>query len=279
MNFSLNNGPLGMLSPGTKRSKTSAGTMIFLLIFGAGFLAAAVFFGLSMKIDPSWTRVTGTVTDIRTSRDSDGATYAPIVSYTANGQAYQTSSNISSSSMPSLNSSKEVAYNPDQPSQAKIVEGGSSWIFLAVFGIIGAGAIILGPVLYIKSKRRDKTIDQLIANGIKLSGVVTDVRSSNTSNSSTYQIDVSAANSSGIVQVYTSDELRGLGGIGMIDFRTNPIPMDVYVDPSNPQNYYVDLSDVPNLTPERILELVKKSATPQTTPGYGNGQTPGQNPQ
>ena len=45
----------------------------------------------------------------------------------------------------------------------------------------------------------------------------------------------------------------------MADFRNNPIAIDVYIDTTNPKKYYVDISDIPNLTPERIQELIKSA--------------------
>ena len=71
---------------------------------------------------------------------------------------------------------------------------------------------------------------------------------------------VSPTYSRGKDQKYKSDSLTGIGGLAMADFRTNPIPIDVFIDPSNPAEYYVDVSDVPNLTPERIATLIKNAA-------------------
>jgi hypothetical protein len=99
----------------------------------------------------------------------------------------------------------------------------------------------------------------LVQTGQKLQGVMVDLQSQGTNNNG-YKIVVAADNGSGAVQNYVSDSLTGVGSLAMADFRTSPIPIDVYVDPSNPENYYVDISDIPNLTPERIQSLLQAAA-------------------
>ena len=71
---------------------------------------------------------------------------------------------------------------------------------------------------------------------------------------------MSATDNTGVVQNYVSDSLNGVAGLAMADFQNNPILIDVYVDLINPQNYYVDISDIPNLTPQRISELIQAAS-------------------
>jgi hypothetical protein len=36
-----------------------------------------------------------------------------------------------------------------------------------------------------------------------------------------------------------------------------PLTINIYIDPMNPEKYYVDIEDIPDLTPERVMELMQ----------------------
>jgi hypothetical protein len=244
----------------TKRKKFGIGSLIFLVLFGTAFTAGGIIALRSNSIDPDWTVTAGKVVDISRSSNDGSTTYSPVVSYQVEGRSYRAASNMSSSFQPYIGQNREVAYNPDQPEQSKIVESATTTWWLYLFPIIGIACIVLGPYQYIQGAKRDKKIKQLIRTGLKLQGVLVDVQSEGDSNSNSYKIVVAATDPTGTVQNYVSDSLGGIAGVAMADFRNNPIPIDVYVDPSNHENYYVDISDIPNLTPERIVQLLKGTA-------------------
>lgn len=247
-----------------KRQKFGVGSLIFLLLFGAVFAGVSLFIINGMRIDPSWTQISGEVVDT-TSKVSDGSTtYSAVVEYSVNGQEYRATSSSSSSFAPTIGEKREVAYNPAQPNQAKVVEGATAGL-LWLFPIIGVAILVIAPIAFIRSLKRSSAINNLMQTGLKLQGILTDIQSTSGNNNSSYKIVVSATDNTGTVQNYVSDSVGGIGGLAMADFRTNPIPIDVYIDSANPQNYYVDIADIPNLTPERIAELVQ-SATKTTQP-------------
>lgn len=247
----------------TKRQKFGIGSLVFMMLFGAVFAGVGYVAINSMRVDPGWTRVSGKVVD-RVSSTSDGSTtYAAVVGYSVNGEEYRATSGISSSFGPSVGDARDVAYNPSQPSQAKVVEGAGTAGWLWIFPVIGVGMLLAAPIAFIGSMRRSKAIERLLQTGQKLQGVVIDVRSTGSTNgNSTYKIVVAATNSSGTVQNYTSDSISGVGGLAMADFNTNPVPVDVYVDTVDPSKYYVDIADIPSLTPGRITELFKTAMKP-----------------
>lgn len=269
MNIQLNSNMFGGGFK-AKRQKFGVGSLILLLLIGAVFAGVGFFAINSSKVDPNWTRTSGEVVDAL-SRIRDGSTtYTAIVKYSANGQEYQTTSGFSSSFSPTIGEKREIAYNPSQPNQAKVVEGlGATW-WLWLFPAIGIAILIIAPVSFIKSLKRSSAINNLMQTGLKLQGVLTDMQSTGNNNNNSYKIVVSAADNTGVVQNYVSDSIGGIGGLAMADFRNNPIPIDVYIDPANPQNYYVDIADIPNLTPERITQLIQsatKTTQPQTVLG------------
>ncbi|MDB5164847.1 MAG: hypothetical protein JWL89_473 [Candidatus Saccharibacteria bacterium] len=258
----------------TRRQKFGVGSLIFLLLFGAMFTGAGVVALKSTKIDPSWSRVSGQVTDSSSSISNGSTIYAAVVQYKVNGQAYQVTSSTSSSSYPHIGDSRQVAYNPSQPNEAKVVEGAGSTWWLYLFPAVGIACLVIAPYTFIKSLRRSGDINHLIQVGQKLQGVLTDVQSmGGNNNNNSYKIVVSATDNTGTVQSYVSDVLGGIGGLAMADFRNNPVPIDVYVNPANPKDYYVDVSDIPNLTPERIAELIK-SATHSQSNTFADGEKP-----
>lgn len=261
MNINFNS---NMTNFKVKRQKFGVFPLIFLLLFGAVFAGAGIFAIKGSKIDPNWTRISGQVVD-SSSRISDGSTtYTPVVQYSVNGQTYKVTSSTGSSFYPNIGDTREIAYNPSRPDQAKVVEGAGSKAFLWLFPAIGFGVLVLAPILFVRSLHRSNKINNLMQTGQKLQGILVEIQSTGSSdNNNTYKIVVSATDNSGSVQNYVSDQLSGIGGLAMADFRNNPIPIDVYIDPTNSQNYYVDISDVPNLTPERIGELIKSVVNKQ----------------
>ena len=219
---------------------------------------------MSGKIDPSWARVTGEVRGFISQKQDGKDVYAPTVDYTVSGQKYTAYGNVFSSFQPDTGEEQEVAYNPAKPDESKVVAGGTTKFVLLIFPAVGALLLFFGITMFVKSILRTRNIDKLVSGGHKLQGVLVDLQTQQSKNGATYQIVVAATGRSGTVQNYVSDPLSGVGGLAMADFQNNPIPIDVYVDPSNPKHYYVDISDIPNLTPERISQLVKMAADKQS---------------
>ena len=257
----------------TGRKKFGIGSLIFMILGGVIFIVVGFSAMNSSKVDPSWKQTTGEIVDVtsRLSSDNDGSRiHRAIIRYEVNGKTYKVTGHKSSSTYPKIGNTLELTYNPSQPSQYKLVSDSSQeWMKYLPFAV-GALLLVTGPFLYIRSKKRNDEINRLMQSGQKLQGVMVDVqrfgggvnRSGDSFNRSSrsnesYKIVVSAADASGAVQNYVSDSLVGAGIIATADFRSTPIPIDVYVDPVNPKNYYVDVSDIPNLTPERIKDLIE----------------------
>lgn len=264
MNIPLNN--FGNSPFKTKRQGFGLGSLIAMIFIGAAFTAVGFIIYQSTIIDKNWTRVQGEIVDVTSSINDGSTTYTPIIKYEVNGQSYRAAGSNGSSSYPNIGSMREVAYNPDRPDQSKAVGGAGSKIFILLFPAIGVLLLILAPFSFIKSLKRSGKIKDLTQTGQKLSGVLVDILSTGGGNNNTYKIVVAATDNTGTVQNYTSDNVNGAADLAMADFRNNPIPIDVYVDPTNQQNYYVDISDIPNLTPQRIGELIKSAiSTSQPT--------------
>jgi len=255
----------------TRRQKFGIGSLIILLLFGVVFAGVGLFMYNSAKIDPSWTRVSGQVVNVSSSYSNNSTSYTPTVQYQANGQTYKVSSSIGTSSNPAIGSSEEVAYDPANPADAKVVIGSSLKLFALLFGGIGVFLLVLAPILFAKSLRRSHDINDLRQTGQKVQGVIVDIQTANNSynnnrngyntNQNSYKIVVAAPSPTGGTQNYISDAINGFGEVSMANFQSQPIPMDVYINPSNPQDYYVDISEIPSLTPERIGELIKSAVS------------------
>lgn len=252
MRFNLNQTTLKV-----RRQKFGIPSLIFLLVFGGLFTGAGVLILNANRVDPDWKVVTGEIVDVSSSI-SDGSTiYTPIVEYKVSDRVYKITGGISSSAYPDIGTKREVAYNPERPDQSKVIETLRTQWFVYLFPAVGLICLIGAPYAYFRTMRRSNHIKRLLENGLKIQGVITDMKSQSNKDSGTYVIVVSAPDPSGIVQNYVSDPLTGIGGLAMADFRNNPIPVDVFIDPANYDDYYVDVTDIPNLTPERILDLIK----------------------
>ncbi len=260
MAFSFNNIPIGNTFK-AKRANFGVGSFIFLLIFGIIFIGVSWLFVADDFRSSKWPSIDGTVTNVTRSTDSDGdVSYRPTVSYTIDGNTYTTARSYSSSQSYSVGTPQAVRYNPDNPSDAVIGTHGSGF-FVYLFPLVGLGIIILAIVLFIRNIRRTGQINSLKQTGVKLQGIVTGIGSNGSTNNGTAQIIVSATGPDGQVHHYKSDAINGLNIMGIADYQTKPVAIDVYINPTNPELYYVDLDDIPDITPERITELLSNVAS------------------
>src|SRR5579871_2773210 len=115
VNSSMMNNPFKV-----RRQTFGIFSFIFLLGFGVIFASVGALLIVNSKIDPSWIRMNGKVVAVSTSISNGSTTYTPVIQYSVDGQSYQVTSNSSSGIYPSIGQEREIAYNPNQPAQAKV---------------------------------------------------------------------------------------------------------------------------------------------------------------
>ena len=277
MAFSLNGIPIGG-SFKAQRKRFGVGGLIFIILFGAVFVGAGLLFVKDDLRSQGWTASPGVISAVNQSRNSDGQImYTPTVSYSVDGESYTATQSYATGSSYSVGEKQTVHYNPSNPSEGVIRTSGTNF-FIYIFPLIGIAAIIFGIVSFIRDIRRSGRINALKSTGIKIQGVVTDISNGGSSNNSSSTITVSAVNLNGQAQQYTSDAIGGIGIVGLADYQTKPVAIDVYIDGANPDSYYVDLDDIPNITPERIGSLLQsamgKVPSAVTTPSISGNLAP-----
>jgi hypothetical protein len=248
-----------------KRQKTGLITLLFLLIFGGIFCGVGLNFISQMSATPGWSKTEGKVIDFTTHRSNDSTTYSPVVEYYVEGKRYLASSNISSPTRPTAGSTRDVSFDPIHPGTGKVIETGSNAWFMWIFPVVGASIMLGGAYSFIRSTLRSKAIRQLTQNGHKLDGILVEVQDHGGKKQSIYKLVVAAVDPTGQTRHFLSDPVIGAAGIALADFKSDPIAIDVFIDASNPDNYYVDIDDIPALTPERISALVQSAKNRQAT--------------
>lgn len=244
-----------------------------MILGGALFIILGMALMKGSQISTSWQHTNGSVQSVSEIKGNSGIIYTPVITYTAHGKDYLVTGQ-GSSSPAKVGSPVPVAYDPVSPASSKTVSSGGSKAVLAGLVVLGVVIVLLAIVLFIKSRKRGEAITNLMQTGTKIRGVVTAVNdqtpsavnTQNSTNNSSYRVQVQAAIPDGTVKTFISDSVVGLGGIAMMDFRSNPVPVDVYLDPANPDNYYVDVSELPSLTPERISSLIGSAVEHVTNP-------------
>lgn len=98
----------------------------------------------------NWTRVNATVTGYvsRSEEDSDGYKeykYYATVEYYVNGARYKSTGGASSRIPPTKGTSREIAYNPENPSECIFVEDTTD--FITVFLCVCGGAFVFAGIL------------------------------------------------------------------------------------------------------------------------------------
>lgn len=239
----------------SKRQKFSYLSFINFLILGVIFLVGGYPIASSNSIDNDWEKISGRIVGSSSIITDAGTTYRAVVEYAVDGRSYTINDRVSSAALPQIGTTKEVAFNPSQPSQAKVIVSGGWLLLVYIFPITGVFFLFLGPLLIFRSIKRNKSITTLLRNGIKLNGVIVGFKSHGSGRRISYKITVAATDSLGVSQKYISDSVTGGFGLGVADFATTKIPVDVYVDPTNPRNYYVDIEDIPVVTSSKLVDL------------------------
>ena len=142
--------------------------LLIVLFIGSVFAGIGYFATQSTKIEPGWKKIDGTIVDVAvinnsnynedTNTTDNETTYAPVVNYTVDGQTYRTTSNWSSSFKPTIGHSHKVAYNPKNPSEAKVLESTTVKIAFYFFYLIGLLTIVYGCVMFALGLRRKNMI-------------------------------------------------------------------------------------------------------------------------
>lgn len=142
---------------------------IIMLVVGIGVLIGAFFYTNSINSKlAKWPRATATVVDYVLSYRTDhnyttDPMYAEVLEYTVNGEIITVKSDVSSNIPPILNVKKEIAYNPDVPTDFVYADGVDKslpqiLLFVAggVFTAVGVLLLVTIIVRYVKKKRMPK---------------------------------------------------------------------------------------------------------------------------
>lgn len=126
-------------------------TGFFILLLGIGLIVGGFVYRSSTneKLE-NWTHVNATVTGYvsRSEEDSDGYKeykYYATVEYYVNGARYKSTGGASSRIPPTKGTSREIAYNPENPSECIFVEDTTD--FITVFLCVCGGAFVFAGIL------------------------------------------------------------------------------------------------------------------------------------
>ena len=225
------------------KKRTKNPTFIVFLVFalvGLGLLIGSVFLFLdNMRFMDAAKETTATITDIYTSRDSDGDTsHTVYVKYTVKGNEYEGKLNYYSSGMREGKSVK-VFYNPDDPEDFR--GGGSS---IASYILAGMGLIFfmigfISLAVQFKSKARKK---RLMSTGSKIMATMTGVAPGNVTVNGRPCMHVICEykdERDGTLYIFKSDGIWA--NVPHITEGQSYVP--VYVDYNDYTKYYVDTEE------------------------------------
>lgn len=119
-------------------------------------------------------------------------------------------------------------------------------IILGLFPLIGAALTVAAPIAYVRSKQRTERINQLVAQGSKVSAVIKRHNTRSHKQGVDIQFVLEGPDIvTGQTRTYTSDWIGGNPTYAAEAYRLTPISLDVYVSPMNSKEYYVDIRDIP----------------------------------
>ncbi len=134
-------------------SKKTLSLFATLLLFGTAFLTGGMVLLWSSHIPSDWQQTEGRITGSVYSPSQRGTgTYSPIVSYQVAGITYEARGSSGKGSSHVAGEIHKVAYNPDQPDEAKVVEGAGSKMLSLLCALLGAGMLVFAVRLKLKGR-------------------------------------------------------------------------------------------------------------------------------
>ena len=263
MNLPLNNWSVVKNFALAKYSKLRLGALMALGVIGLFTIVMSVVSLSQGSSRDDWKSTMGRVEAVSQKNNDQGIRFNGIIHYQVEGKNYVIEDPELQTIRPRIGSPKEVFYKSTNPNEAvfELENSFPVWSLLGViFGLALSG--VSGYMLF-KKYQRQQFVNKLVKDGTKLNGVLSDVlpdsQAKNADLTIDYRLTVSTVDILGNARSYISDRVSGPAGISLASFRSNPIPIDVYVDAMNPDDYYVDLSEIPELTPLRIAQMIQNA--------------------
>ncbi len=158
------------VSRGRRRGKNSAGGLLGGII---GVVVGIVFIvvGTAMGPEdyPDQVNTQGEIVDMQTSRNDEGQTmYTPVYAFEVDGQEFQFSPSMRSSSRPNIGQQVDIAYSAADPRNARRtdgLEGKVHWMFIgagvfvllmSLFSLAVSVALIVLGIMLFRSGRADR---------------------------------------------------------------------------------------------------------------------------
>ncbi len=193
-------------------------------------------------------KAVGTVVEMKSVRDSDDdLTYKPVITYKDRTGLEHTFTSSTSSNPPSysVGDKVELLYDPQKPEQPSINTWIDLYIGVLVLGIIGGLDVLISTLVLYGISRRQKKINWLKENGKLIEAKVNEVSLNQhykVNGQSPYIIVAQwQDDATNTVQVFQSDNIW----FDPTQYVKDTI--QVWIDPNNPQSYYVKTDFLPTL--------------------------------
>ena len=112
--------------------------IISTFIVGATLIFVGFVLRNEFSIDTNWIRSTGSVSQVTQKEVSEGPEFVSTISYSTEGRDFTITEHLKSNSPPQVGSSREIAFNPANPAEAKVVRDGSYTVYANVLFVVGA---------------------------------------------------------------------------------------------------------------------------------------------
>ena len=132
------------------------GSLIILLLISGAIAVIGVVANNIATPNDIWPRTNGTFAGYEKG-GTRNSSYYPVVDYTVNGQNYRIKSQVNSQSISEVGAPKEVAYNPDNPAEAKVVADQQIQFIIRALFVISAGLAIFAIFRFIISRKRQSS--------------------------------------------------------------------------------------------------------------------------
>jgi len=189
----------------------------------------------------------GTVVSLTYSSGSDGkdGTYHPVVEYKYHDQTVSFISSLGSSP-PDYNEGDkvEVYFNPNKLHDAQIKSFASQWFGVTIIGSLGFVFTLIGLGIGLSIYKKSRNKEYLLANGQKIETVFQSVGLNGS-------YSVNGRNPYLIYSQWYDTIANKVYNFESDNIWFNPQPfiksgkISVYINPSNPKKYYMDISFLP----------------------------------
>lgn len=191
-----------------------------------------------------WARTVGQVDGFNKKIEGDRVFFEPVFNFEVGG-VLQEKLLAKTEVSPEIGRQASVLFDPQNPTQA-IIGGLEIWRFVGILPIIVGVLAIFSfnkkPQIHLETEEENlRHINKLKRTGVEIKGQIIDIEVIDIHHAKAI---IRAKTVGGLTKNHRSAPIEGLTDGALVGYLSDPRPISIYVNPENPEDYFVNSEDV-----------------------------------